>query len=80
MPTFLIGGFKMRFYANDHPPAHLHCINGDGIVVIDIETGMVRKRIAGITERDVSRAVGLVEQHRDRLLDEWRDFELRKAR
>jgi hypothetical protein len=79
MPTFLIGGFKMRFYSNDHEPAHVHCINGDGIVVINIATGIVRKRVGGIREPDVVRAVHLVEEHRDRLLREWVTFQLLKS-
>ena len=80
MPTFLIGEFRMRFYANDHPPAHVHCFNGDGIAIVDIATGFVRKRIGGISERDAIRAAHLVQEHRERLLEEWLDFERRKAR
>ena len=78
MPTIVIGEFKMRFYSNDHPPAHVHCINGDGIAVIDILSGIVRRRTGGITDRDVSRAVQLVQENRDTLLRKWLDFELRK--
>lgn len=74
MPTFLIGGFKMRFYSNDHEPAHVHCINGDGVAIIDIETSFVRKRKGGIRDRDVVRAIHVVEEHRDRLLKEWQTF------
>lgn len=78
MPTFLIGGFKMRFYSNDHEPAHVHCINGDGIAVIKIATGEVREIKGGIKSRDVARAVKLVEENRDRLLVEWNLFDMRR--
>ncbi len=80
MPTILIGEFKMRFYSNDHDPVHVHCINGDGIAVVEVLTGVVRKRIGGIREPDVHRAVHLVGEHRDRLLREWVTFHLRKAK
>jgi hypothetical protein len=80
MPTFHIGGFKMQFYSNDHAPAHVHCVNGDGIVVVNIESGTIRKRIGGISDRDVFRALDLVAEHRDRLLHAWKDFEERKVR
>lgn len=78
MPTILMGEFKMRFYSNDHPPAHVHCINGDGIAVVDIVTGFVRRRMGSIGDRDVARAVQLVQENRDSLLRKWIDFELRK--
>lgn len=80
MPTFYIGGFKMRFYSNDHTPAHVHCINGDGVVVIDIATGAVRSANGGIKGPDITRAVNLVEEHRDRLIKEWTAFEMRRRR
>lgn len=78
MPTFVIGEFKMRFYSNDHDPAHVHCQNGDGIAVVEIGTGVVRKRQGGIREQDVIRAVHLVEANRELLLQEWQNFHLRK--
>ena len=80
MPTFHIGGFKMRFYSNDHTPAHVHCINGDGVVVVDIATGAVRSVKGGIRDPDIARAVNLVEEHRDRLTREWTAFDLRRHR
>lgn len=78
MPTFYIGGFKMRFYSNDHAPAHVHCINGDGVAVVDLATGAVRSTKGGIKGPDIVRAVQLVEEHRDRLLEEWTAFEIRR--
>ena len=78
MPTYYIGGFKMRFYSNDHPPAHVHCINEDGTVVVEIVTGDIRTIKGKIGDRDVTRAVYLVEEHRDSLLARWIAFEKRK--
>lgn len=78
MPTFPIGGFRMRFYSNDHPPAHVHCINGDGTVVVRIATAEVVAIKGGITKRDVARAEQLVREHCDMLLVEWNLFDMRR--
>lgn len=80
MPTFVIGEFKMRFYANDHPPAHVHCINGDGVVIVRIATGEATDVRGRIKARDVARAEQLVTEHRDRLLVEWNLFDMRRHR
>jgi Domain of unknown function (DUF4160) len=78
MPTFLVGEFKMRFYSNDHAPAHIHCINGDGTVVVNLYTGEVIRTKGRIKPRDSARAVELVEEHRNRLLVEWNLFDMRR--
>jgi hypothetical protein len=78
MPTFLIGGFKMRFYADDHPPAHVHCINGDGDVIVEIVSGEVVRMKGKVKERDIARAVRLVKEHQDPLLTEWNLFDMRR--
>lgn len=73
-----VGGFRFYFYGADHAPAHVHVRNGDGVVVIDIETANVR-RVEGVRDKDVRRARGLVAEHEDLLLNEWEDFERRKG-
>lgn len=78
MPTFLIGEFKMRFYSNDHPPAHVHCINGDGVAVVKIATGEVTSIKGRIKTSDVVRAQERVEEHRDKLPVEWNLFQIRR--
>lgn len=79
MPTVLrVGGFRFYFYGGDHEPAHVHVRNGDGVVVIDIETARVR-RVEGVRDKDMRRAKALVAEHRDLLLVEWEDFERRKG-
>lgn len=79
MPTFVIGEFKMRFYSNDHEPAHVHCINGDGIVIVDIVTAAVRETRGRVKAPDIARAVQLVVAHQDRLLTEWNLFHMRRS-
>jgi Domain of unknown function (DUF4160) len=79
MPTFRIGGFKMRFYARDHAPAHVHCMNGDGEVVVEIETGDVRDVRGHVNPRDSARAVQLVIENQNMLLTEWNLFDMRRG-
>ena len=48
MPTVLrVGGFSFRFYSDDHEPAHVHCKNGDGIVIVEGASGVMRIRTGG---------------------------------
>jgi hypothetical protein len=80
MPTVLrMGGFSFRFYSNDHEPAHVHCKNGDGIVIVEIATGHVVDQFGEIRKADVLRAVSMVAEHRDHLHREWREFAIRRG-
>lgn len=68
----------MRFYANDHAPAHVHCINGDGVVVVNLYTLEVIREQGRIKSRDIARAQKLIDEHRNRLLVEWNLFDMRR--
>jgi hypothetical protein len=75
MPTVLrVAGFRFSFFAGDHEPAHVHCENGDGIAVIEIDSGNVRRKLGNIREKDVRRAETLVAEHRDYLQSAWTEF------
>jgi hypothetical protein len=78
MPTLHIGEFRMRFFSNDHEPAHVHCFNGDGAVIVEIATGAVLDTRGRIKDRDIARAVQLVADHQDRPLTEWNLFDMRR--
>lgn len=72
MPTVLrAGGFSFRFYANEHEPAHVHCKNGDGIVIVEIATAESRGKEGNIRDRDIRRAEALVAEYRDLLQAAW---------
>jgi hypothetical protein len=80
MPTVLrVGGFSFRFYSDDHEPAHVHCKNGDGIVIVEIATGRIVDKVGEIRRKDVRRAVSLVAAHREHLHREWREFAIRRG-
>lgn len=80
MPTVLrAGGFTFHFYSNDHDPAHVHCTNGDGTVLVRIVTAKAYHRDGTIRDRDIRRAEALVAEHCVLLLDAWENFAKKKG-
>ena len=78
MPVVLRdGGFRFRFYAKDHAPPHVHALKGGASVIIGIGTGVVRNN-KGMKIPDVLRAVKIVEQHQERLLASWIEFDQKR--
>jgi hypothetical protein len=80
MPTVLeIQGFAFRFYANDHRPAHVHVLRGNVLVAVIIigEPGSLpalREVTKQAKKPDIKKALKLVFDHQDRLLQEWKIF------
>lgn len=73
MPTLVRqNGFRVMIHTDDHAPAHVHCYRGKKLVVVTLADLSVRDR-QHASNRDVQVAVRIVEQHRDRLLQAWRD-------
>jgi hypothetical protein len=64
-------GFRFGMWSNDHEPPHVHAYNGDGEAVIEIRTLVVR-RFVGMKSKDVTKAVGIVAEQSEKLLEEWR--------
>jgi hypothetical protein len=78
MPTVLrVDGFRLSFFAGDHEPAHVHCDNGDGVAIIEIASGNIRRTLGNIREKDVRRAETIVAEHRDYLQRAWTEFAFR---
>jgi hypothetical protein len=79
MPTVLRSGrFVVKVYGppREHPPAHVHVeVGRDGIVVIRLSLGddpvAVWRTLGGLTERDVTEAVRIVEAHEDTIRAAW---------
>ncbi|MDQ3753481.1 MAG: DUF4160 domain-containing protein [Acidobacteriota bacterium] len=76
MPTVLrLNVFDVRVYTHDHPPAHVHVWKAGAEVIINLGDELhppsVRenKRMSGKDER---RALEIVGQEQEFLLDEWR--------
>jgi hypothetical protein len=74
MPTVMhVDGLRVVIYLNDHPPAHVHVIGSGWMVVIDLIRLEVREAI-GCSKRDARRALRLIANHEDELMDAWRRF------
>ncbi|MDM9647226.1 DUF4160 domain-containing protein [Rhizobium sp. S163] len=65
-------GMRFVIYTADHEPAHVHVI-GDGEARIDI-IGLKVITQGGMSDRDVRRAMTVVEENRQLLLDTWRHY------
>lgn len=70
-------GFTVHIYLKDHEPPHVHVFYGDGEVKIrlgDEQTHPSFERIWRMKDKDSVRALILVDKHKDRLLNAWRDL------
>ena len=74
MPTVLrSGGLRVVIYLNDHPPAHVHVLGSDWVVVINL-IGPVVREVINCGEREARRAMRLIMSHNAELMDAWNRF------
>ncbi len=72
MPTVLrIDGLRVVVYPNDHSPAHVHVIGPGWVVVVNLAGPEAREAI-GCNEQEARRALALVADHREALMEAWR--------
>jgi hypothetical protein len=72
-------GVRFRVYTNDHPPRHVHAIQGETRVIIDLLASgdvQIAKRARAIRppnakKTDVRRALTLAAAHFDELVELW---------
>lgn len=67
--------FDVVIYTRDHPPPHVHVFNADGECVVTLGSfarGPALREASGMRDRDVVRAVRLVEANQTRYLLHWR--------
>ncbi|MBO3759493.1 DUF4160 domain-containing protein [Ciceribacter sp. L1K22] len=65
-------GMRFVIYTADHEPPHAHVI-GEGEARIDIVELKVITQ-GGMSDRDVRRAVDIIEENRQLFLDMWRKY------
>ena len=70
--VLLAAGMRFVIHTDDHEPAHVH-VYGNGEARIDIGR-LVAISNRRISRRDLSRAIGLVAENRQMLLDRWREI------
>lgn len=67
-------GLRFVIYTNDHDPAHVHAIAGDGEAKINLSGASGAPElvwVVGLKRSVVRRALTIVEQHRDEFLSRW---------
>ena len=75
MPTlFEIFGLRFFFFANDHEPIHVHVENGDGRIKIQVSPVVEVVENKGMKQKDVKKAVNIVELYREEIENTWQKF------
>jgi Domain of unknown function (DUF4160) len=68
-------GFRIVIYPNDHTPAHVHVLKGDGEVRIELGNEKISPSLMSvrgkISDREVMRALSLVTEYQIELLAKW---------
>lgn len=69
-------GFRIVIYPNDHLPRHVHVFKADGEVIIqlgsDIEDPLIDQIYGDISDKNIAKALQLVQIHQIKLLEAWR--------
>lgn len=77
MPTILRkNGFRVVIYFDDHLPAHVHVMNADSEVKIDLGSSANPPQIIQFNGKrgDAVKALELVTAHQNELLETWRQI------
>ena len=67
-------GFRIVIFANDHKPAHVHAVKDNGQAKINIAAGVDLVSAYGLEKTEVRKAVAIVEQNRELLLERWSEI------
>jgi hypothetical protein len=71
MPTVLrIHGMRVVIYPDDHLPAHVHVIDGDRDLVLEI-AGLAMRRNAGFKAQEINQIRKALVEHVEALQSEW---------
>lgn len=75
MPTLLIWrGYKFRFYALDaDEPPHIHVVKDSKSLKVWLQSLEVAQN-KGYDDRDVTRLLAVIGEHRDEWIGRWNDF------
>ena len=75
MPTVLrIGPYRFLFFASDFgEPPHVHVKRDDCQVKLWL-TPVVIASSVGFAEHELSRIIGMTDEHRELLLEKWNEF------
>jgi hypothetical protein len=72
-PTvFRHGSFRFYFFSREEPRIHVHVSHPEGEAKYWLEPVIELAENHGLTRRQVTRALGLVEEHEDEIRRAWR--------
>lgn len=73
MPTLLNEqGYKFFFYANEHPPPHVHVMKSGGWAKIEIQSGEVI--YSSLKPRELAACLDLLGVYRVSFLEQWYEW------
>jgi len=75
MPTVMrIGAFRFYFFSHEpNEPAHVHVDRGDATIKVWLDVVEVA-RSRGFRAHEIGEIVGLVGEHRTRLMEAWHEY------
>jgi hypothetical protein len=76
MPTILVkSGFRFIINtADDHEPMHVHAIHQGRSVLIEFENEVKVRRNRGVSERNISRMIRIIEANQSLFQERWRQI------
>ena len=74
MPTYIIDGYKFRFYSSDiNEPPHMHVLRDEKEAKIWLHPVEIEHN-HGFNASELNRILKLTHQNQDRLLEIWNDY------
>lgn len=75
MPTIMRqAGFRLVINTADHDPAHVHCLKGDIVLIIEVESLAIRDERGPVKAQDRRTARDIIVEHRQTLLARWDEY------
>ena len=75
MPTlFIIDGFRIFFYSNDHAPIRVHVQYGGGEAVFEIGADVELRESAGMKVQELKRAEEIVMSNKTAIEEKWHEI------
>ena len=79
MPTIInIFGLRFFFYSEEHLPIHVHVVDGDGRVKIQISPEIKLVSNEEMKPRNVKRALQLAEMYQEEIINKWEEYHGKK--
>lgn len=83
MPTILRkDGFEIMIYTDDHEPEHVHIHKAGKELIVNLggeKTPISIREVIGMSKKDTRKAVSIVHNHQDYLLQRWSEIHGRLA-